>query len=732
MNQTNTSVNLIPGGRWWLHLVFLGVVFSQGGRLSAPTTPVVFATVNHQRVYLSWDNLAEASLDSLTGYADFEGYRIYRSRDGGVTWGGPDDRLYDYDGNPIGWKPYAQFDLNAEEDEDHCVYTHLECNDAAPKRGIEISGADPYAPRFNLGFNTGLRHAYIDSDVVDGVEYAYTVTAYDMGLRTYSVEYTDDDGDGIYTADTTWSPSNPGHFTTPEGTGWRSLESPLGTSAQDPNFATVIPGYYASNITFPEEDNVGSFFLRQPGTIGTGAISYFIVDRDALRDELLKFEIDADLSSVAVENMAAENPYIYVYEITDTLTQLPVEIEMSYDLSGLSGTEIDSLLDLPGADSSNGMILIPAYKIKTPVGTDSDLLDGIRFRFDNMPTTMPDAVELEDIEWHADSALIEAMYFDFQYKDQTAYERRLNFDYKIEFYSTPRGDTVSNTLCTDFPTVLPFRITNLYTGKKVSLTHSDKGVPGGFPPNYELGFGDCAWTRNEEIKFTGDSLLVDGVLTPVFTFKLKIDFTFTPIIQRYVYEGQTTFEIVQWMPSVNYSQGDLVYDKAMLWVATKDNTDTEPTADFYDDNSDGVNDNPWAVQYPWEDGDYVIFRTKKFFVDGDNWIVNMSELGKPHQVTQDELKTVQVVPNPYKVHSQFNETRYQRRIRFIHLPQKCRISIYTITGELVNYFEHDDPYDGSEWWDLRTINNQEVSPGLYIYVVESGGKEHIGKFAVVR
>jgi hypothetical protein len=36
-------------------------------------------------------------------------------------------------------------------------------------------------------------------------------------------------------------------------------------------------------------------------------------------------------------------------------------------------------------------------------------------------------------------------------------------------------------------------------------------------------------------------------------------------------------------------------------------------------------------------------------------------------------------------------------------------------------------------WDLRTVNNQEIAPGLYIFTVEATGLEdYIGKFAVVR
>ena len=46
---------------------------------------------------------------------------------------------------------------------------------------------------------------------------------------------------------------------------------------------------------------------------------------------------------------------------------------------------------------------------------------------------------------------------------------------------------------------------------------------------------------------------------------------------------------------------------------------------------------------------------------------------------------------------------------------------------------HDHATDGNAWWDLRSYNNQEVAPGLYIYVVETPtGEKKIDKFAVVR
>ena len=109
-------------------------------------------------------------------------------------------------------------------------------------------------------------------------------------------------------------------------------------------------------------------------------------------------------------------------------------------------------------------------------------------------------------------------------------------------------------------------------------------------------------------------------------------------------------------------------------------------------------------------------------------------------------KDIGVVPNPFIVSSAFNNTEYMNRVRFIHLPEKCRINIFTVSGEKVITLNHsEDIFDeeindidhGNKWWDLRTSNNQVVAPGLYIYVVENlteghNGEQFIGKFAVVR
>jgi hypothetical protein len=57
--------------------------FEMGYLGTAPPPPPQFvATPQDQRVYLSWDNSAEGTVDLITGEQDFEGYRVYRSRTG--------------------------------------------------------------------------------------------------------------------------------------------------------------------------------------------------------------------------------------------------------------------------------------------------------------------------------------------------------------------------------------------------------------------------------------------------------------------------------------------------------------------------------------------------------------------------------------------------------------------------------------------------------------------------
>ena len=97
----------------------------------------------------------------------------------------------------------------------------------------------------------------------------------------------------------------------------------------------------------------------------------------------------------------------------------------------------------------------------------------------------------------------------------------------------------------------------------------------------------------------------------------------------------------------------------------------------------------------------------------------------------NDLSKVKVVPNPYKGTSLF-EARYEDKVFFTHLPPKSKISIFTLTGDLVRELYHNDNNIGDVEWDLVSRSNQAVVSGLYLYVVESEDEKKIGKMVIIR
>ncbi|MCJ7554350.1 MAG: hypothetical protein MUO34_10755 [Ignavibacteriaceae bacterium] len=133
-----------------------------------PAKPIVKAVAEDGKVRLYWNAKSEDSIDPLTQEKDFEGYKIYRSRDFNFS-----DVYTITDANGVPFlgqaleDPYtgkkAQFDL---------------INEYSGLAEIEYEGR---GVKYYLGDNTGLQHEYVDSTVLNGITYYYAVVAYDHG-----------------------------------------------------------------------------------------------------------------------------------------------------------------------------------------------------------------------------------------------------------------------------------------------------------------------------------------------------------------------------------------------------------------------------------------------------------------------------------------------------------------------------------------------------------------------
>lgn len=98
-----------------------------------------------------------------------------------------------------------------------------------------------------------------------------------------------------------------------------------------------------------------------------------------------------------------------------------------------------------------------------------------------------------------------------------------------------------------------------------------------------------------------------------------------------------------------------------------------------------------------------------------------------------------VVPNPYVAAASFEPQRYassgrgDRRMEFRAIPQGSTIRLYTVHGDLVRTLRQDGSMTGYVPWDMRTKDNLDVAPGLYVFHVDAPGLgTHIGKFAILK
>lgn len=108
------------------------------------------------------------------------------------------------------------------------------------------------------------------------------------------------------------------------------------------------------------------------------------------------------------------------------------------------------------------------------------------------------------------------------------------------------------------------------------------------------------------------------------------------------------------------------------------------------------------------------------------------------QYTNDTLKggnlaKVHTVPDPYYVTNAFEQTTTSKVLRFVNLPSRCILRIYSLSGVLVQVIPFNDQSGGGETqWNLRSRNNQVVASGVYFYHVETpDGKTKIGRFTIV-
>jgi len=104
----------------------------------------------------------------------------------------------------------------------------------------------------------------------------------------------------------------------------------------------------------------------------------------------------------------------------------------------------------------------------------------------------------------------------------------------------------------------------------------------------------------------------------------------------------------------------------------------------------------------------------------ESWLTNRNEnaIFATREPAPDALN-VKVFPNPFRKVSGFPISGQENSIVWTNLPGRCKIRIYTSSGELVRELEHDNQYSGEEIWNQLSDARQRTAPGIYFWTVES-------------
>jgi len=207
----------------------------------APARPILTGVPGNQKAILYWNSASELSVDPFTGESDFEGYRIYRSKDNGITW----DKIADYD------------------------------------------------KKNSIGSNTGIQYCFIDTTVINGFDYWYSITAYDRGSELIP-----------------------------------SLESSIGNNLQSINTVSVIPRSNAIG-----RDPVSAASIQH---LGTGKSNYNLTIDPIDKESLSGNVYDAGFSYL-IQKEAGDLKTEVTLQITDSTLTKPYR----YGISFVSSSSVD-------------------------------------------------------------------------------------------------------------------------------------------------------------------------------------------------------------------------------------------------------------------------------------------------------------------------------------------------------------------------------------------------------
>lgn len=642
-----------------------------------PNKPRLTAIPGDGKVTLYWDTGAEKSFDPFVARAnpddpdkgfDFEGYKIYRSRDFSFN---DTQTITDSRGIPFLSTPLrnangipAQFDL---------------VNEYAGLSEIEYAGR---GVRFDLGNNTGLVHTYVDSNnVINGVTYFYAVTSYDHG--DVNAELAPSESQRVIQRDAVTR-----EFTF------------------DVNTAMVVPGPPAAGFVDPEiENSEGNLALREVGNAtGQVRISFFdpfrVVDRKKYDVIFHNVEVDSnttrlgysviDLQPRSVSFVGRDTVFVNLFEdnlvegsvsVTDA-SGAPVDpsrYEVDYPQGRVRGTSPGSL---PSGETFTITFQFKPVANSTSINNEDDnpVFDGMKVFVKNEPTA------LSPIITQGGKSGFKVIETNTNFSNRNTViglagvgsPAPFPSDFEIQFVDYDTSATGRLIAPADSSVIGNPRVKTNF-----KIIDTATGEPIDFFINEVSGFRNGRWDWQETIVLIKPNF--DRITETTYQVKF-----FPPSDTIKTVDGQQDSLIVFEKP-IYPGEGDvfLLFSEKPFEPDDK-YVFTTRAASFNTQAARSALDDVIVVPNP-----YIAF--------------SPAEIAAPRSGQRDDL-----------------------RLEFRNLPQRCTIRIYTITGELVDTIEKDDVRDFATWRVLSFESQQIAYGVYIYHVDAPGIGTKIGRFAVIK
>lgn len=651
-----------------------------------PIAPAVTAVPGNESVTLYWDaEPTESSLDALTGRADFEGYRIYRSDDRGGSWGNPTENAAQY---PNGVLPIAEYDV---------VNTAGQLAAAVVSHSNQAS----LAVINSLGLADG-SHAG-DAEGVDN-----------------STFFSNDDFQIIFDSDTTFQVLN-----SAQGVLLKYLDDLSGAVG----FAVLDTGF-AVQTDNPDETHglyrsgypiyvTGQFVRITDGVDANGDASpaaagdVFTVDQR--RNEpgrnagLLHSFVDQNIPGQPKQIL---NGYRYWYTVAAYDREdlvIGVTVNENPPLSNPSFAGDQTVEVIPQAPVA-GLVEATADTSFAHVTGSSDV-EGFGLEIIDVTKVTGHRYEISFNVAGADKT--------YSVRDLTASGQ------PMKLIDQPFYDPASDNA-------------KMFDGIRLLIVDVEPGINDDASGQTAFAGSDTLTLEEWDLPDVGNTLLQDYEIrfdgnvytytdynegTPVTAPFAVFDVTAQP-------EKQIT---VEFFDSDGDADGEWDIDEQFSIV----NANYTGSGGFEGNYPD---DYAWRILLSVNDpsglvdaGNVFKVVTNKSLTSADRYQFNTT--ARSLAPTARDLDNIRVVPNPFVVTSVFDTDRDRHEVHFTRVPANCTIKIFTLAGDLVRTIKYDrGGSDGLDFakWDLKNEFGSEVSYGVYLYHLESTLGSKIGKIAIVR